>query len=183
MSDTQNPTDKTLSVSQGKKTLSLKRTVETGTVRQSFSHGRSKAVVVEKKRRRILKPGETADGGAPEAAPAPAAQSAPASSAASAPASAPNAPPASTVASTVASTPSAPVARARVAERPATPRPSSGGAARNLTTGERDARAQALADARVREQEEQERAKDLARIQAAEAERLAAEQAEAEERA
>src|SRR5437868_2110599 len=33
------------------KTLSLKRT-ETSTVRQSFSHGRSKAVVVEKKRAR-----------------------------------------------------------------------------------------------------------------------------------
>src|SRR5256714_13685632 len=34
------------------KTLSLKRT-ETSTVRQSFSHGRSKAVVVEKKRTRV----------------------------------------------------------------------------------------------------------------------------------
>ena len=40
------------------KTLSLKRT-ETSTVRQSFSHGRSKAVVVEKKRTRVA-PG-TAD--------------------------------------------------------------------------------------------------------------------------
>src|SRR5579871_4998291 len=36
----------------GGKTLSLKRT-ETSTVRQSFSHGRSKAVVVEKKRTRV----------------------------------------------------------------------------------------------------------------------------------
>src|SRR5882672_8382795 len=36
----------------GGKTLSLKRT-ETSTVRQSFSHGRSKAVVVEKKRVRL----------------------------------------------------------------------------------------------------------------------------------
>jgi translation initiation factor IF-2 len=35
------------------KTLSLKRT-ETSTVRQSFSHGRSKAVVVEKKRARVV---------------------------------------------------------------------------------------------------------------------------------
>ncbi len=35
------------------KTLSLKRT-ETSTVRQSFSHGRSKAVVVEKKRARVM---------------------------------------------------------------------------------------------------------------------------------
>ena len=37
----------------GGKTLSLKRT-ETSTVRQSFSHGRSKAVVVEKKRARVM---------------------------------------------------------------------------------------------------------------------------------
>ncbi|MFA7638450.1 MAG: translation initiation factor IF-2 associated domain-containing protein, partial [Parvibaculum sp.] len=33
----------------GGKTLSLKRTVESGHVRQNFSHGRSKSVVVEKK--------------------------------------------------------------------------------------------------------------------------------------
>jgi translation initiation factor IF-2 len=42
--------------------LGLKRTVETGQVKQSFSHGRSNTVVVEVKRRRILGPG-----GAPEA--------------------------------------------------------------------------------------------------------------------
>ena len=41
----------------GGKTLSLKRT-ETSTVRQSFSHGRSKAVVVEKKRARVLPGGK-----------------------------------------------------------------------------------------------------------------------------
>ncbi|WP_412057481.1 translation initiation factor IF-2 [Bartonella sp. DGB2] len=40
-----------------KKTLTLKRAgVETSTVKQSFSHGRSKAVVVETKRRKISKP-------------------------------------------------------------------------------------------------------------------------------
>jgi translation initiation factor IF-2 len=39
--------------------LGLKRTVETGQVKQSFSHGRSNTVVVEVKRRRIIgKPGE-----------------------------------------------------------------------------------------------------------------------------
>ncbi|MFL6862345.1 MAG: translation initiation factor IF-2 associated domain-containing protein, partial [Allosphingosinicella sp.] len=49
--------------------LGLKRTVETGKVKQSFSHGRSNTVVVEVKKRRILGPG----GGAPaEAAPPPA---------------------------------------------------------------------------------------------------------------
>jgi translation initiation factor IF-2 len=41
----------------GSKTLSLKRT-ETSTVRQSFSHGRSKAVVVEKKRARVAPSGK-----------------------------------------------------------------------------------------------------------------------------
>ncbi|HEX8640182.1 MAG TPA: translation initiation factor IF-2 [Allosphingosinicella sp.] len=40
--------------------LGLKRTIETGKVKQSFSHGRSNTVVVEVKKRRILgRPGET----------------------------------------------------------------------------------------------------------------------------
>ncbi len=50
MSDTKTPGDKTLTVSPPK-TLTLKRPVEQSTVRQSFSHGRSKQVVVEVKRR------------------------------------------------------------------------------------------------------------------------------------
>ncbi|HMI97995.1 MAG TPA: translation initiation factor IF-2 [Micropepsaceae bacterium] len=45
-------TDDSGARARGGKTLSLKRT-ETSTVRQSFSHGRSKAVVVEKKRVRV----------------------------------------------------------------------------------------------------------------------------------
>ena len=64
MSDTKTPGDKTLHVSSSK-TLTLKRPVEQGVVRQSFSHGRSKAVVVEKVKRRVIGPGETK-----EAAPA-----------------------------------------------------------------------------------------------------------------
>ena len=44
MSDTKTPGDKTLHVSSAK-TLTLKRPVEQNTVRQSFSHGRSKSVV------------------------------------------------------------------------------------------------------------------------------------------
>ena len=51
------------------KTLSLKRTVESGQVRQSFSHGRSKAVLVEKRRKRIVKPGQEEAAVAQEAAP------------------------------------------------------------------------------------------------------------------
>jgi translation initiation factor IF-2 len=38
--------------------LELKKTVDSGMVRQSFSHGRSKAVAVEVKRKRGVKPGE-----------------------------------------------------------------------------------------------------------------------------
>ncbi len=39
--------------------LGLKRTVETGKVKQSFSHGRSNTVVVEVKSRRVLRrPGD-----------------------------------------------------------------------------------------------------------------------------
>ena len=63
--------------------LGLKRTVETGQVKQSFSHGRSNTVVVEVKKRRILgKPGEAppapveekkAEAPAPAPAPKPAA--------------------------------------------------------------------------------------------------------------
>jgi translation initiation factor IF-2 len=64
--------------------LGLKRTVETGKVKQSFSHGRSNTVIVETKRRRVLGP----QGGAPETA-APAPTPAPATAA---PAAAPVAP-------------------------------------------------------------------------------------------
>ena len=55
MVDTKSPGDKTLSVPT--KTLTLKPRVETGTVRQSFSHGRTKQVVVEKRGKRRI-PGE-----------------------------------------------------------------------------------------------------------------------------
>jgi translation initiation factor IF-2 len=40
-------------------TLSVRRTVESGHVRQSFSHGRSKSVLVEKKKRRAIGSGAT----------------------------------------------------------------------------------------------------------------------------
>ena len=63
--------------------LGIKRTVETGQVKQSFSHGRSNTVVVEVKRRRVVKPGE---GDAPQAEAAPAAAPTPAPAAAPAPA-------------------------------------------------------------------------------------------------
>ena len=60
--------------------LGLKRTVETGKVKQSFSHGRSNTVVVEVKRRRVLgRPGEAeVVAPPPPPPPAPAPQAAPA---------------------------------------------------------------------------------------------------------
>src|ERR1700681_422646 len=65
MVDTKTPGDKTLSVPT--KTLTLKPRVETGTVRQSFSHGRTKQVVVEKRgKRRVGGDAPAAETHAPE---------------------------------------------------------------------------------------------------------------------
>src|ERR1700757_2028346 len=77
------PGDKKLSVPS--KTLTLKPRVETGTVRQSFPHGRTKQVVVEKRgKRRVGGDAPAAETHAPEpvvakpaAAPPPVARSAP----------------------------------------------------------------------------------------------------------
>lgn len=69
MVDTKTPGDKTLSVPT--KTLTLKPRVETGTVRQSFSHGRTKQVVVEKRgKRRVGGDAPATEAHAPEPAPA-----------------------------------------------------------------------------------------------------------------
>jgi translation initiation factor IF-2 len=67
MSETKNPGEKRLGVA-GK--LTLRPRTETGVVRQSFSHGRSKQVVVEKVKRRSI-------GAAPEAKAEPAPKEAP----------------------------------------------------------------------------------------------------------
>jgi translation initiation factor IF-2 len=160
MTDTKNSGDKTLSVPS--KTLSLKRPVEQGVVRQSFSHGRSKAVVVEKVKRRVIGPGE----GKPEGvAPAPA----PAASAAPAPAAAPARPAPSAPARPAAPAP----ASGRAAPSPQQGRPAaspstrpSGVVLRTLTEDERDARATALVEARRREEEERRQAEIDARVRA-----------------
>ncbi len=143
MSDTKNPNDKTLSVTPTK-TLTLKRPVEQGVVRQSFSHGRTKAVVVEKVKRRVIAPAadtkeaatkdtaapvqeavkeaavrEAAPAAAPAApAPAPAQASVPVST--PAPVAAPEAPKAAApAAATPASAPAATTAPAPAAPAPA----------------------------------------------------------------
>lgn len=63
----------------GRKPLGLKRSVEAGEVKQTFSHGRTNKVVVEVKRRKLVPGGKPGEG---EAAPTPAA---PAAAAAPAP--------------------------------------------------------------------------------------------------
>src|SRR6266704_1072045 len=131
MVDTKTPGDKTLSVPT--KTLTLKPRVETGTVRQSFSHGRTKQVVVEKRGKRRI-------GGD-----APATET-------------PHSPePAAARASPV----KAPMTRAPTPSTP--PRGSSGVVLRTLTEDERSARASALADAKVRDVEERRLAEEEAK--------------------
>jgi translation initiation factor IF-2 len=137
MSETKNTSEKTLHVASTK-TLTLKRSgVEQGVVRQSFSHGRTKQVVVEKVKRRAL-----GGDGKPESAPAVERTS----------------PRGATIKQTAA--PSiAPAA-------PQTPAKPSGVVLRTLTDEERNARAHALADARVREAEERKIAEEDARRRA-----------------
>jgi len=134
MSESDNNGDKTLTVAPSK-TLHLKpRTTEQGMVRQSFSHGRSKVVVVEKVRRR-------APGGSETSKPAAAA-----------------------VPPTAAPTPPAPPPPTKPeTKRPAAPRAASGVVLRELTDDEREARARALVDARSREDEDRKRAEIEAR--------------------
>ncbi|HVX35682.1 MAG TPA: translation initiation factor IF-2 [Hyphomicrobium sp.] len=68
MTDSNDQTDKTIRAG-ARKPLSLQRTVESGHVRQNFSHGRSKSVVVEKKKtRRLGAPGSEAGDAAPATA-------------------------------------------------------------------------------------------------------------------
>src|SRR3954449_672509 len=128
--------EKKLSVAPTK-TLSLKgRGVEQGVVRQSFSHGRSKAVVVEKVKSRAptrtkAEPGAAAPGAAVKR---PLSLKPAAQASAAAPASAP-------------------------AAAPAAPKPS-GVVLRTLTDEERTARARALGDARLRELEERKIAEE-----------------------
>jgi translation initiation factor IF-2 len=68
MSETKDTDDKRSTLSS--KTLSMRRSVDTSHVRQNFSHGRSKAVLVEKKRKRsIAAPGVSEHAAAQETAP------------------------------------------------------------------------------------------------------------------
>jgi translation initiation factor IF-2 len=135
-SETRTPARK-LSVS-GRRTL--KPRTETGVVRQSFSHGRSKQVVVEKvKRRTVGGPGE-------------------AKVEVAAPVEVKKAPSVGRKAPT-------PAASAGLSQAEAKPK-ASGVVLRTLTDEERSARAHALADSRVREAEERKIAEEEARRRA-----------------
>jgi translation initiation factor IF-2 len=158
MTETNKNSGEKLSVTSTK-TLTLKRGgVEQGVVRQSFSHGRSKSVVVEKVKRRVG-PGE-----AKAEPPAPVERSA-------APAPKRNV--------TSARGPSNAPTSAASAAAPAKP---SGVVLRTLTEEERSARAHALADARLREAEERKIAEEEARIRQTREELEKADRAKAEAR-
>src|SRR5262249_45143 len=128
--------EKKLSVSPSK-TLTLKgRGVEQGVGRQSFSHGRTKAVVVETVKRRAP-PRAKADAAASSAATA----KRPATGKSAAPTAA------------AATTPAAPAPAAK---------PAGGMVLRSLTEEEQKARVHALNDARLREAEERKIAEEEA---------------------
>ncbi len=176
MNDTKSSGDKTLHVDV-KKTLTLKPKTD-ATVRQSFSHGRSKTVLVETKKKRILKPGEVEHGHvaapkAPEPTPAPAPVPVP--------------PPATSVAAPPPPR-EEPKPRAEAprpaASAPAPSRPQSrpGVVLQTLSAGERAARERALAEARVRDEEDRKRRVEEERLRAIEEARLAEERAAAEAR-
>ncbi|GEP09954.1 translation initiation factor IF-2 [Methylobacterium gnaphalii] len=156
MSDTKTPGDKTQNRAPAKP-LTLKRPIEQGTVRQSFSHGRSKSVLVETVKRRTI-----------GAAPAPAAPTR----------EAPAAPPAR---------PATPAPAAPAARPPAARSGSgSGMVLRTLSDAEREARDRALAESQKREQEmralaDAERQARREREEAAQREREAAEARRREE--
>ncbi|MDX8435828.1 translation initiation factor IF-2 [Mesorhizobium abyssinicae] len=144
MSDTKSGDDKTLSVTP-KKTLTLKRPgMEQGTVRQNFSHGRTKAVVVETKKRKFSLHGDK-----PEPAAAPVSVFAPKPAAAAAPAvqEAPKAPP------------------------PPPPAERGGMVLNELSRGEMEARRRALEGSKAREIEDRQRAQEDAKRRADDEER------------
>ncbi len=171
---TDNKDDKTLSA-PGKKTLTLKPSgVTQGTVRQDMGRGRTKAVVVETRKRRPTRPEDEKI--VTPVAPAPRAPE---------PAAAP----------VVQARPAAPVTQTRThqptpqPQRPAPQQPlrqerPRGAVLHDLSAGEMEARRRALIEAQAREVEEaKQRAIDEARRQAEAAERARLEAEEAARRA
>jgi translation initiation factor IF-2 len=146
-------TNETEGKTRGRKmTLNVRRTVESGHVRQSFSHGRSKSVLVEKKKRRSIGSGAALTEEQPKT-----------EAKASAPAPAPE--------------------EAKPLAKPADEKQRrSGVVLKQLSEEEKDARAKALADSKVRHAEEKKRAKERAAEEALLEEQRAKEAKEEEER-
>ncbi len=159
MSDTKSGDDNTLSVTP-KKTLTLKRPgMEQGTVRQNFSHGRTKQVVVETKKRKFSMPGDK-----PEPVAAPVFTPKPVVVAAPVVQEAPKAPP-----------PPPPPAPPAPVER--------GGMVLNeLSRSEMEARRRALEGSKVREVEDRQRAAEDAKRRADDEERRKREREESARR-
>ena len=156
MSETKESDNKSTSRSGKSVTLSLKRTVEAGHVRQNFSHGRSKSVVVEKKKRRTI--------------------TAPASPGRSE----------KSTKSFVVETKKRPASKTdekASADTPKSRGDGDGNLGRKLSKEEKEARLRALAAARIREAEEKKRAEEEARRRAEEEERRRREEEEARRRA
>jgi translation initiation factor IF-2 len=154
MSETDDSGARTRGGAGGGKTLSLKRT-ETSTVRQSFSHGRSKAVVVEKKRVRVM-PGPVTGK----------------------PAAEPEKPSAKHAAAEEALHPA--IDAREEARRAAALR--GGVVLRELTEDEKEARMRALTDAKFAEEELRKRAEEDAARRSVEEERMRRERDAAEKR-
>jgi translation initiation factor IF-2 len=173
MTENDNDRKAPLKLSPGK--LELKKTVETGQVRQSFSHGRSKVVTVEVRKKRTFAAG--AGGALHEVKDGPSlTDHQPPESEAVAPVEAPAPAP-------------APVPQPqRQHQQPQTPASAAhapkSNAHRDLTTGEKAARVRALQDAMKAEEEARRRAEEEAvRRAAEEAERKKLEAEEAARRA
>src|SRR6516164_2552106 len=143
MTETKNPGEKTLSVTPTK-TLTLKRGVEQGVVRQSFSHGRTKPVVVEKVKRRNVGGAEVKTADAPVTTDRGPSLRRPAGKAAG----------------------GASGAGLQTSGGHGVSPKASGVVLRTLTDEERSARAHALADAKLREAEERRVAEEEARRRA-----------------
>ena len=154
MSDTneQDAAKGRLSLSRGR--LELGKTVDAGSIRQSFSHGRSKVVQVEVVKKRVLPSATASAARAPAAAPA--GQAAP--------------PAAPSVPGSAGGAARTPLARPAGAPRPAA------GAPRQLTAEERAARTRALEE-QLREQRRREaEAQSISVLSAAEEARRRAEE-------
>jgi translation initiation factor IF-2 len=128
-------------------TLGLRRPVETGQVRQSFSHGRSKQVTVEVRKKRVIAPGAAPETGHAETAPAP---------------------------SVARAQPTAPAAAPELTAEPAR---RLGGTPRTLTAEEHATRVRVLQDARKANEESRRRAALLEQDQRRQEEQRAVQEA------